>query len=196
MGFQPELNHKNIDINICNYSFDIAGLDGDFLDIDLFLKHNIMSNKTHYEHDCDCCQYLGDYKSKDTIFDLYSHGEGNDCELIARYSSEGGDYSSGLIFAYVEKDSSHPLVEAKRRDLKEKLLDEKTFYLGIPKDTNSGELLSFDSKQSMELNCYSDERASVEAVDLNYAKLTPSAKDIKDNFKKRMKLKNRKPKLK
>lgn len=58
-----------------------------------------------YEHDCDACVYLGEYappscqeRYKVAVLDLY-FCPGGDATVIARYGSEGGEYSSGLVFA-------------------------------------------------------------------------------------------------
>lgn len=54
----------------------------------------------HFEHDCKMCVYLGDYVSKGVIYDLYvcSYKDMIIDTLIARYSSDGPDYCSGIYF--------------------------------------------------------------------------------------------------
>lgn len=50
-----------------------------------------------YTHDCNTCVYLGQYKQYDLY---YCAGEPT---IVCRYSDEGPEYNSGLIFA-VTKD--------------------------------------------------------------------------------------------
>lgn len=75
-----------------------------------------------YQHDCSSCTFLGSVEgaahpgdlSKKT--DLYVCGRHEHLTVIARYSSDLPDYSSGLAFAFLE----HPhllLREAARRAL-------------------------------------------------------------------------------
>jgi hypothetical protein len=52
-----------------------------------------MKNDPVYYHDCEHCVFLGHYNGSD----LYYHDQG-EVTVIARYSSEPGDYSSGLMF--------------------------------------------------------------------------------------------------
>ena len=65
--------------------------------------------KPLFSHDCDVCTYLGTVNGED----LYHCGTGDPDRdtVIARSSSEGPDYASGLIFA----DRVPALGEAKRR---------------------------------------------------------------------------------
>lgn len=50
-----------------------------------------------FEHDCDRCLFLGRYNN----VDLYVCARSNIADtVIARHSSEGSDYTSGLIFAH------------------------------------------------------------------------------------------------
>lgn len=57
-----------------------------------------------YQHDCDCCVYLGPYRE----YDLYLHPT-SPRTVIARRSSDGPDYIAGVELA-------HPaLIEADRR---------------------------------------------------------------------------------
>lgn len=65
-----------------------------------------------YEHDCTECIFLGKFKR----YDLYFH-PGLDPTIIARYSSDGPDYISGLIF----KDKQ-PLMTAYQRAKKRRLI--------------------------------------------------------------------------
>ena len=62
--------------------------------------------KPAYKHDCDKCTFLGTILVKDIDetgkeggeVDLY-HCDGNIPTVIARYSSDGPDYSSGILIA-------------------------------------------------------------------------------------------------
>jgi hypothetical protein len=49
-----------------------------------------------YEHDCEDCHYLGSTTSDNENVDLYWHDE--QPTVIARWSSEGSDYLSGLVY--------------------------------------------------------------------------------------------------
>jgi hypothetical protein len=53
-----------------------------------------------YDHDCDRCQFLGTFDGHDLY---YCPGGGP--TIIARYSSDGPDYSSGMTFG--EKPLTH-----------------------------------------------------------------------------------------
>lgn len=70
--------------------------------------------KPLYEHDSDCCTFLGIFKNAD----LYYCKQMNNPTVIARFSSDPSDYSSGLCFA----DRSPFLGEAKRLALQQELL--------------------------------------------------------------------------
>lgn len=75
--------------------------------------------KPFFEHDCESCKFLGHYKNQD----LYFCENEFDSTVIARRSSDGPDYSSGMVFA--TPDGSAPLYEAKKRAIKLKLYKEK-----------------------------------------------------------------------
>lgn len=45
-----------------------------------------------FVHDCEVCHFLGDFQGKDLYFCPESK------TLIARHSSDGSDYSSGISF--------------------------------------------------------------------------------------------------
>lgn len=62
--------------------------------------------KPRWRHDCERCTFLGRFNQ----FDLYHCGQSNFPTVIARFSDEGPDYLSGMVFANV----SVPLREAKR----------------------------------------------------------------------------------
>lgn len=68
-----------------------------------------------FQHDCDKCKPLGEFKDADLY---YCDQQIGGPTVIARYSSDGGDYASGLCFA-----DGHPeLSEAKRRAIEAGLL--------------------------------------------------------------------------
>lgn len=74
------------------------------------------NTKPLYEHDCDSCDYLGvyehTYEGEETVtYDLYTC-RGRFPTVIARYSSHGPDYMSGLVFS---RDPNSPLYEARIR---------------------------------------------------------------------------------
>lgn len=53
-----------------------------------------------FKHDCTHCQYVGHVISDRGRNDLYYHHDERPffCTVVARRSSDGGDYSSGLPF--------------------------------------------------------------------------------------------------
>lgn len=64
-------------------------------------------SKPLFVHDCDTCTFLGTFNNHD----LYVHTSDIHPTVIARWSSDGPDYISVLVFADV-----HPeLSEAKKR---------------------------------------------------------------------------------
>jgi hypothetical protein len=63
--------------------------------------------KPLFVHDCDQCIFLGSFND----CDLYVHTSPIWPTVIARWSSDGPDYYSGLMFA----DTRPELGEAKRR---------------------------------------------------------------------------------
>lgn len=69
---------------------------------------NTVANEANplFVHDCDRCTFLGSFNNHD----LYVH-TGGWPTVIARWSSDGPDYYSGLMFA----DTRPELGEAKRR---------------------------------------------------------------------------------
>jgi hypothetical protein len=85
----------------------------------------IVDSVPHYTHDCGMCVYLGsilsDTRFSDTpqIADLYFCPQVGWPTVIARWSSEGGDYSSGLFAA---GDPNTPLGFAKVLAIKAGLL--------------------------------------------------------------------------
>lgn len=82
-----------------------------------------MAHKKH-KHDCSKCIFLGSFKPKEGnyairgTYDLYYHPDEEPVfrSLVARYSSKGGSYLSGMIFGvYDREDANSPLGEAWRR---------------------------------------------------------------------------------
>ena len=52
----------------------------------------------HYQHDCDMCQFLGHYKGADLY---YCRMDVLEETVVARRSSDGPDYISGMEFTGV-----------------------------------------------------------------------------------------------
>lgn len=52
----------------------------------------------HYEHDCDTCRFVGQHtdQTDGTLYDLYICP--TEPNVVARYSNNGPDYTSGLEF--------------------------------------------------------------------------------------------------
>lgn len=82
-----------------------------------------MPSKPIYAHDCTGCTFLGTYEWDGQSYDLYTCKQScNWPTVLARYSSDGPDYLSGLEIAKTieshptdDKDRTHPLVEAMKR---------------------------------------------------------------------------------
>lgn len=82
-----------------------------------------MTTKPNFVHDCEGCIFLGTYEWEKQSFDLYTCKQGvNWPTVIARFSSDGPDYLSGLEIAIQletnprdDDDRTHPLVEAMKR---------------------------------------------------------------------------------
>lgn len=75
-----------------------------------------LSGKPQWEHDCASCTFLGHYRNTKENYDLYYCA--NEPTLIARHSSDGPDYTSGIVFgarAIIRGDLSHPLAVAMQR---------------------------------------------------------------------------------
>jgi hypothetical protein len=75
-----------------------------------------VETKPFFVHDCDTCTFLGSIDGHD----LYVHTSDLHPTVIARWSSDGPDYFSGLVFA----DHNPLLGEAKRRAVELNLLKE------------------------------------------------------------------------
>lgn len=72
--------------------------------------------KIRYTHDCVDCIFLGQHNE----YDLYFCP--NTPTVVARYTSHGPDYASGLVFAKPGIDER--LLEAKNRAIKKGLYNE------------------------------------------------------------------------
>lgn len=72
-----------------------------------------------YEHDCQKCEFLGQYKE----YDLYFCP--NEPTIIARYSDEGGDYGSGLVFGVTSDKGCYreALVRALQTEHKQEIVE-------------------------------------------------------------------------
>jgi hypothetical protein len=71
--------------------------------------------KPVFEHDCKACVYLGTIKDKRDLYDLYyCPADLLGPTVIARWSSNGPDYMSGMVFGkyHAERDWWHPFGQA------------------------------------------------------------------------------------
>ena len=55
-----------------------------------------------HEHDCEDCKFLGNFEDQHGRYDLYFCPQHGAPTLIARWSSNGPDYMSGLVFGRQE----------------------------------------------------------------------------------------------
>lgn len=78
-----------------------------------------MIGTPHYTHDCDSCEYLGQYDHNDRVFDLYYCPRCDEGSVLARYSNEGSNYLSIMlgVLLYAGYPHDAPLVEAARRQI-------------------------------------------------------------------------------
>lgn len=78
-------------------------------------------SKPLYEHDCPKCTFLGTFYSieHEAVCDLYHCPQGGFATVIARYSSDLPDYSSGMEFGRlgIHSDLTEAHERAKRRGL-------------------------------------------------------------------------------
>lgn len=87
---------------------------------------------TLFEHDSDCCEYLGVCIKEDGShagkYDLYTclQGGHRPPTIIARYSDDGPDYYSGLVFA--REDRNPVLWEGAKRAMALGILTKEEFY--------------------------------------------------------------------
>lgn len=58
------------------------------------------ASEPRFAHDCESCVFLGGCVAGGRLADLYVHPGGVMPTVIARYSSEGSDYASGLTFSF------------------------------------------------------------------------------------------------
>lgn len=94
--------------------------------------------KPTFLHDCVGCVFLGSYTWDGKEHDLYTCKQGmNWPTVIARYSSDGPDYMSGLEVAvniethpHDKSDQTHPLVEAMKRAKERGLLTKRETSVG------------------------------------------------------------------
>lgn len=75
---------------------------------------------SQFMHDCDVCQFLGEYEWCGDRYDLYYCPRCDEGSVIARYGSEGSEYKSVpvAVLLYAGYRSEHPLLEAMRRQIK------------------------------------------------------------------------------
>ena len=85
-----------------------------------------------YEHDCNICEFLGQYREYDLYYCL------KNMTIIERYSDEGGDYSSGLVFGVIghENCSREALVRALRTGHKQEIIEYFEKFHDIDDDDN------------------------------------------------------------
>lgn len=78
-------------------------------------KGSLPVSKPLFVHDCSCCTYLG---TTDTKQDLYFCKQGSiEDTVIARFSSEGPDYKSGIYFAHRIPELGQALMLARQQGL-------------------------------------------------------------------------------
>ena len=83
-----------------------------------------MEDTPKFVHDCECCKFLGHFSGQDLYFcpqPLF-----NTPTVVARWSSEGPDYMSGLGFNKLS--ANHPLTVAKNRAIEAGYLPETNNY--------------------------------------------------------------------
>jgi len=78
----------------------------------------MLNNIPRYKHDCTNCVFLGTYEDN-MIYDLYVCAtNGNMSTVIARYSSDGPDYFSGLEFSSTNNALKEALKRAEEKGFK------------------------------------------------------------------------------
>jgi len=90
--------------------------------------------KPVYTHDCDNCKYLGTDTIDGDVVDFYYCHDSEDTmfsSLIARYSSDGGDYSSGTDFCMSSPYLNKALQMAVEQNL---LTKEELKYIKLHQD--------------------------------------------------------------
>jgi hypothetical protein len=95
-----------------------------------------------FKHDCEDCVFLGQHNE----FDLYfCPSPSLHSTVIARYSSEGSDYHSGVEFAYSGKIPQ--LIEALNRSVDRKLFELPVYNLTV---TNIHDMFLDNKNETME----------------------------------------------
>jgi hypothetical protein len=64
--------------------------------------------KPIYEHDCDCCTFLGNFTDEFETYDLYHCAGGFGPTVVGRYDNEGSKYISGMVFAIHAYENNEP----------------------------------------------------------------------------------------
>jgi hypothetical protein len=75
-------------------------------------------DKPYYKHDCTACIFLGGCFYQSDRYDLYACRQDiGGYTVIARWGSEGPDYTSGVSFAerHLRENPNHPLAVALKR---------------------------------------------------------------------------------
>lgn len=67
-----------------------------------------------FRHDCEHCVFLGVFETADLYYCLE---QGDTPTVLARFSDEGSDYKSGLMFAERDKHLGEALRLARQRKL-------------------------------------------------------------------------------
>ncbi len=83
-----------------------------------------MFTKPQYKHDCKSCVFLGNLLAGGKAADLYFCPQHGMPTVIARYSNELGDYSSGLTFGHPETGNIAELMVARATAVRKGLLTE------------------------------------------------------------------------
>jgi hypothetical protein len=71
-----------------------------------------------YQHDCDACTFLGRFAGQFNDFDLYHCEQVKIPTVIARYSSYGPDYKSGIGLTHFHEELAEALKRAQARGLR------------------------------------------------------------------------------
>lgn len=93
-----------------------------------------MQYAPHYTGN-ESSHYLGDYVFQHRVLDLYFDDQGGQLPtVIARFSDEPANYTSGLEFAFVAEargDEKHPLLVAMKRAIEKGFLEKTRRFVGI-----------------------------------------------------------------
>lgn len=73
--------------------------------------------RKRWTHDCDDCEFLGDYQHDDEDYDLYYCPKSDGGTILARYDDEGSSYTSLSIelMMHAGLGMTHPLTIGARR---------------------------------------------------------------------------------